>query len=102
MRQAASAQTEIPTISQQPPRSGVPGRAKKTGAHARAKVLVTATERESTRGGAALQPDDRTVRGPGGRFRIDQDGSSARPRPPSPRRRRTRRQTKKTGDERPC
>ena len=53
MRQAASAQTEIPTISPQPPRSGVAGhagRAKKTGAHARAKVLVTATERESPSG----------------------------------------------------
>jgi hypothetical protein len=57
MRQAASAQTEIPTISPQPPRSGVAGlagRAKKTGAHARAKVLVTATERESTRGGGEV------------------------------------------------
>jgi hypothetical protein len=57
MRQAANAQTEIPTISQQPPRgevAGLAGRAKKTGAHARAKVLGTGTERESTRGGGEV------------------------------------------------
>jgi hypothetical protein len=57
MRQAGNAQTEIPTISPQPPRSGAvrpAGRAKKTGAHTRAKVLATGSERESTRGGGEV------------------------------------------------
>ena len=124
MRQAASAQTEIPAISPQPPRSGVAGlagRAKKTGAHARAKVLVTATERESTRGGGEVielecAPSDRagytvipTSNSMTGRSGAPAVASelikTARPpgrRPPSPRRDRTRRQPKKTGDERPC
>jgi hypothetical protein len=54
MWQAASAQTEIPTSSPQPPRSGAArpaaGRPKRTSGPTRAKVLASGTERESTRG----------------------------------------------------
>jgi hypothetical protein len=76
MRQAPYAQTEIPTISPQPRRSraGRPaGQAKKTGAPARAKVLATGTERESTRGGGEVISLERGVtvypaRSEGGRW----------------------------------
>jgi hypothetical protein len=54
MRQAAFAQTEIPTSSPQPPRSAAARpaaeRPKKTRGPARAKVLASGTKRESTRG----------------------------------------------------
>jgi hypothetical protein len=57
MRQAVTAQTEIPTVSPQPPRSGAvrpAGRAKRASTLARAKVLATGTERDSTRGGGEV------------------------------------------------
>jgi hypothetical protein len=85
MQQAASAQIEIPAVSPQPPRSGAArpaGRAKRTGAHARAKVLATGTERESTRGdgevielecGITVYP----ARSEGGRWRAGLEPNAA-------------------------